>query len=300
MDKTIFDIHADDFGVSLSASQDIKCLGDKGCINSISIIPNMGAFGSSAPLLKTFPQSIKRSVHLNFMEGKSFLEASQIPDLVDEDGCFKVSWGTLLLSNFNPMKRNIIKKQLSAEIIAQVEKCIAAGVVDPMALRLDSHQHPHMIPLVQDALFYAVDELEKQGRKVVFIRNTEDPLSLYFHSMKTLKGFSFSNMLKCIILNSFSLRLKRKLKERGLPIGYLCGVFYSGHMDQYRLEKVLPLLEKLAVKKKCVVEVLFHPGSVKKEEITSEFTKPGFVQFHLSNNRHVEFNALCRLSGVSV
>ena len=300
MDKTLFDLHADDFGVSLSASRDIKSLGEKGCIDSISIIPNMSAFDLSAPLLKSFPPSIKRSIHLNFMEGKSCLEASQIPDLVDEKGCFKVSWGSLFLANFNPVKRKKIKKQLSAEIAAQVEKCIASGLVDPLSLRLDSHQHTHMIPLVQDALFDAVDELEKQGRKVVFIRNTEDPISLYLHSFKTLKGFSFSNMLKCIILNSFSFRIKRKLMERGLPAGYLCGVFYSGHMDQDRLEKVLPLFEKLAVKKKCVVEVLFHPGSVKKAEISPEFTKPGFVQFHLSNDRHVEFNALCHISGVSV
>jgi hypothetical protein len=48
------------------------------------------------------------------------------------------------------------------------------------------------------------------------------------------------------------------------------------------------------------VEVLFHPGSVKKEEITSEFIKPGFVNFHLSDNRKIEFNSVCKLSGVSI
>ena len=300
MNKTIFDFHADDFAVSLSSSQDIRSLAEKGALGSISIIPNMNAFGSSAPLLKSFPPAVKRSVHLNFMEGRSCLGKGEIPDLVDKDGCFKVSWGSLLLSNFKRSKRLTLKKQLSAEIVAQVEKCIASGLVDPASLRLDSHQHTHMIPLVQDALFEAVDELEKQGRKVVFIRNTEDPISLYFHSFKTLKGFSFTNMLKCIILNSFSFRLKRKLRERGLPIGYLCGVFYSGRMDENRLENVLPFFEKLAINKKCMVEVLFHPGSVKKEEITPEFTKPGFVQFHLSNDRHVEFGAVCHISGVSV
>ena len=300
MDKSLFDFHADDYAVSLSSSQDIRSLGEKGAIDSISIIPNMSAFETSAPLLKSFPQAIKRSIHLNFMEGKSCLAKEEIPDLVDENSFFKVSWGSLFMANFNPVKRSVLRKQLTTEIVAQVEKCIASDLVDSMALRLDSHQHTHMIPLVQDALFEAVDTLEKQGRKVVFIRNTEDPLSLYFHSARTLKGFSFSNMLKCIILNSFSYRLKRKLKERGLPVGYLCGVFYSGQMDKERLDQVLPLFEKLAEKKNRRVEVLFHPGSVKKEEIAPEFTKPGFVQFHLSNNRHMEFDALCHLSGVSV
>ena len=300
MDKSFFDFHADDFAVSSSSSRDIVHLAEKGVLDSISIIPNMSAFEQAAPLLKSFPQVVKKSVHLNFMEGKSCLPASKIPNMVDENGCFKVSWGSLLLANFNPLKRKAVKEQLAAEIVAQVEKCIAAGVVNSMALRLDSHQHTHMIPMVQDALFDAVDCLEKQGRKVVFIRNTEDPISPYFRSIKTLGRFSFSNMLKCIILNSFSFRLKKKLDKRGLPIGYLCGVFYSGHMDEERLRVVLPLFEKLAKKKNRRVEVLFHPGSVKKEEITEEFTKPGFVQFHLSKNRNIEFNALSKLSGVNL
>ncbi len=300
MDKTLFDFHADDFAVSLSASQDISRLGEKGAIDSISIIPNMSAFAQSVSLLKSFPPEVKRSIHLNFMEGRSCLPKEKVSELVDYRGCFKISWGSLLLSCFKRSKRVTLKTQLAEEIVAQVEKCIATGVVDPEALRLDSHQHTHMIPLVQEALFEAIDRLEEQGRKVVFVRNTQDLLSIYFGTKGGLKEFSFANMLKCLILNWFSIALRRRLKERNLPIGYLCGVFYSGHMDDERLKKVLPAFEKLAIKKKCKVEVLFHPGSVKKEEITPKFNKPGFVNFHLSKNRHIEFNTLCNLSGVRV
>jgi len=300
LDKTLFDFHADDFAVSLSASQDISRLGEKGAIDSISIIPNMSAFAQSVSLLKSFPPEVKRSIHLNFMEGRSCLPREKVSELVDEEGCFKISWGSLLLSCFKRSKRVTLKTQLAEEIVAQVEKCIATGVVDSKALRLDSHQHTHMIPLVQEALFEAIDRLEEQGRKVVFVRNTQDLLSIYFGTKGGLKEFSFANMLKCLILNWFSIALRRRLKERKLPIGYLCGVFYSGHMDDERLKKVLPAFEKLAIKKKCKVEVLFHPGSVKKEEILPEFNKPGFVAFHLSKNRHIEFNALCKLSGVSI
>ena len=300
MDKTIFDFHADDFAVSLSASRDIISLGDKGVIDSISIIPNMSIFDEVVPLLKSFPQTIERSVHLNFVEGKSCLPKETVPDLVDDEGCFRISWGSLLLTGFNPARRKRVKEQLAAEIVAQVEKCIEAQIVLPDALRLDSHQHTHMIPLVQDALFEAVDRLEKKDRKVVFVRNSEDPIRLYFSSFKTLKSFSAANMLKCMILNLFSQRLKKKLKERNLPAGYLCGVFYSGHMDEERLSEVLLAFERLAGKNKRKVEVLFHPGRVRREEILPEFTKPGFVKFHLSSNRHIEFNSICKLSGVSV
>ena len=260
----------------------------------------MSAFDQAASMLEGLSPQVKKSVHLNFMEGRSCLPKGTVPDLVDNDSCFKVSWGSLLLDSFNPIKRGRIKRQLADEIVAQVEKCIAAGLVEPGALRLDSHQHTHMIPLVRDALFDAIERIERQGRKVVFVRNTQDPLSIYFGTKGGLKEFSFANMLKCLILNWFSIALRRRLKERNLPIGYLCGVFYSGHMDDERLKKVLPAFEKLAIKKKCKVEVLFHPGSVKKEEITPEFNKPGFVNFHLSKNRYIEFNSICKLSGVSV
>ena len=300
MDKTLLDLHADDYAVSLSASRDINALGGKGAVDSISIIPNMMDFDQAVSLLKDFPQDIKRSIHLNFMEGKSCLPKETVPDLVDENSCFKVSWGSLFLTSFNPVNRGRIKNQLSTEIVAQVEKCIAARVVLPDALRLDSHQHTHMIPVVRDALFKAVEKLEKKGRKVVFVRNTEDPISLYLRSFKSLKGFSFSNILKCMILNYFSQSFKKKLSERNLPAGYLCGVFYSGHMDEERLKTVLPAFERLAGKNKRKVEVLFHPGSVKKEEITPDFTKKGFVQFHLSPNRHIEFDAISKLSGASL
>ncbi len=300
MDNTFFDFHADDFAVSLSASQDISRLGENRAIDSISIIPNMSAFGPSASLLRSFPPEVKRSIHLNFMEGRSCLPKEKVSELVDDSGCFKISWGSLLLSGFKRSKRVTLKTQLAEEIVAQVEKCIAAGVVDSKALRLDSHQHTHMIPLVQEALFEAIDRLEEQGRKVVFIRNTQDPVSLYFKSFKTLKGFSFPNLLKCIILNHFSRSLKKKLESRGLPIGYLCGVFYSGHMDEHRLSVALPAFERLAREENCRVEVLFHPGSVKNEEIAVEFNKSGFVDFHLSKNRHIEFNAICNLSGVRI
>ena len=97
MDKTFLDFHADDFAVSLSSGRDIIRLGEKGAVDSISIIPNMSSFDSSVSLFKTFPPEIKRSIHLNFMEGKSCLKKDLVPDLVDENFCFKVSWGSLLL-----------------------------------------------------------------------------------------------------------------------------------------------------------------------------------------------------------
>ena len=43
-------------------------------------------------------------------------------------------------------------------------------------LRIDSHQHTHMIPVVAEALF---EVLEEQGWKASYIRDAKEPF-LYF------------------------------------------------------------------------------------------------------------------------
>ena len=72
-------------------------------------------------------------------------------------------------------------------------------------------------------------------------------------------------------------------------------LLFSGHMDSERLEKVLPVYCKKPLAEGRTVEILFHPGSVKKEEITEEFIKPDFNSFHLSKNRRLEYTAIVSL-----
>jgi len=290
----IFDFHADDYAVSVKSSEDIRVLSEEGCLDSISVLPNMSAFDK---VQSPASWCVKCSVHLNFMEGHCCSHKEGLPDLVDENGFFKTSWLKLMAASYNPLKRNAVRKQLAEEIIAQIEKCIEAKVIKPQAVRIDSHQHTHMIPVVADALFDSVEKLSAFGIRVEFIRNTEDPVLLYLRSCGALKNVRLANILKCLILNFYSISFKRKLKDAGLPISYLCGVFYSGQMDAERLRIMLPVYERFAEKKNRRVEVLFHPGSVKRCEITEEFVKHGFVEFHLSPDRHIEYESIRLLKG---
>lgn len=291
MDNTNFpfDIHADDYALSKSSDSDILDLCTKGALNSISILPNLAIFPQSVKAFTerkaTFPHPLKVSVHLNFMEGKCVADKSLLPDLVDENGYFKISWGKLLLWNYNPFARGKIKKQLKTEIIAQTEKCIESLIINKDAIRFDSHQHPHMIPLVFDALLCAINE---KGYKVEYIRNPLDPIHLYLSERRFYKTFSLANIVKCLILNHFSKKVQKATKALHLKQNILCGVFYSGKMDKERVSSVLPNFTKDAKKKSADLEVLFHPGLMKSEELTDEFTKEGFNDFHLSINRSIE------------
>lgn len=289
----IVDIHADDFALSENSDKDILQLCSEEKLDSISIIPNLECFESAAAnFLSIQEKSDKKilvSVHLNFMEGKCCAEKFLLPDLVDSEGFFTASWGKLFIWNYIPSFREKIKFQLKTEILAQVRKCLDANIIDKNAIRIDSHQHPHMIPLVFDALKEAVLELENDGCKIEYIRNTQDPILLYGG-----KDIFSMNTVKCLILNFYSIKVRKYLVSKKLPVNYLCGVYFSGKMDS-RLKKVLPNFINKAERHNRNIELLFHPGTMLKSELTREFKKDGFNEFHLSENRKIEYNTLKEL-----
>ncbi len=290
--NSILDIHADDYALSPNSDSDIINLCKLGKLNSISIIPNLNFFNLSVQNFlkekKSFPNEIKVSVHTNVMEGKCcYSNPSELPHLVNTKGYFITSWGKLFVQNYIPFLRNKIKIELKKEIIAQIETCINANVINSNGIRIDSHQHPHMIPLFYEAIFEALDE---KKYSVEYIRNTIDPISFY----KNNRTDSIANIIKCLILNHYSRRLSRFLKKRNLPDSYLLGVYFSGKMDE-RIIKTIPVFCKKADKKNRIVELLFHPGLMLNDELNDDFTKEGFNEFHLSENRHIEYKTVKNL-----
>ncbi len=293
MEKKVLNIHADDYALSPNSDKDILNLCKLGKLDSISIIPNLDIFQNSVSQFITekqnFPKEINVSVHLNVMEGKCCADKDSLPDLVNEQGLFTVSWGKLFIWNYIPWKKNIIKLQLKKEISAQIKKCIEANIITADKIRIDSHQHPHMIPLFFDSI---IEVLEEEKFQAEYIRNTQDPLSFYFMS-GGFKDISISNVIKCILLNHFSKHARKILKKRQLPVSYLCGVFFSGKMDA-RIEKYIQAFIKNSKKNNYITELLFHPGLMLSEEINYEFTKAGFNDFHLSENRAIEYKEVLK------
>lgn len=126
-------------------------------------------------------------------------------------------------------------------------------------------------------------EVDLMDCSVSYIRNTHDPI--LFYRGKNL--FSL-NTVKCLILNFYSVRVARCLKLRNMNTNYLCGVYYSSQMD-CRIKDVLPIFSRKAEKKGLSIELLFHPGTMLENELTAEFQKQGFNDFHISDGRKTEF-----------
>lgn len=283
----MIDIHADDFGESVHASQDIlECLG-AGKLDSISILANMSCFERCVKIYreseKEFRKVPKLSVHINVMEGSCLSKPEELSKLVDKEGHFCVSWEKIFMASYLP-GRSVWKEQLKKEIRMQIS-AVLHSFPEAVPLRLDSHQHTHMIPVVRDAMLEVVRE---ENWKVEYIRNAKEPILPFLKKTALYKTYRPVNFIKNIVLNYCSFLLEKRLKQNSIPPMYLWGLIMSGHMDQERIALLYPDIFEKAVKRGRKLEILFHPGQVQKEEITPEFSQKEAVAFHISHDREME------------
>jgi len=270
-------IHSDDYAISVNASKDILRAIDERKIDSISILPNMSCFEDCINMLKDKLKDnyIKISVHINLIEGKCVSDKNLVYMLVDKNGYFKHSWINLFKYSYSFAKRELIKKQLKIEIKNQIEKIRR---LTNKKIRIDSHQHTHMLPIVFEALMEVIDE---ENYEVEYIRVSQEPLVPYIKEISLYKTYSIMKIISNIILNIYARKIKKILINKKISFGSLWGVVMSGKMDIERIKKLEDDMIKVALRKNDYLEILFHIGSVLEEEITSEYTKKDFIKFHL-------------------
>lgn len=292
------EIHADDFGESVHASEDIlECI-KSGALDSISVLSNMSCFEKCVEMYRKEEENFvirpKLSIHLNVMEGSCLADPEQLPDLVDGEGHFCISWGKLFLRSYMPGKDRL-KRQLKVEMKLQIE-AVCRAFPEIGKLRIDSHQHTHMIPVVAEALFEVIRE---NGWQVEYIRNSREPLGPFLREKSLYKTFRPVNFVKNLILNYCAWFMEGKMKRLQLEPMLLWGLIMSGHMDEGRVKKLLPSMQREAERRGRMLEILFHPGQVKKEEISPEFSQKEAIAFHVSQDRKVEKAAVLGLRRMS-
>lgn len=291
------DIHADDYGLTMQTSRDILRCVNAGKLDSISVVPNMEAYDSTLVMWQEKLEkeiSPKISVHLNFMEGHCCCTDRKLSLLTDEKGYFKISWIDLVKYNYDPVHYQEAKAQLKAEIRSQLWKVIKDyQLLEKGGLRVDSHQHTHMIPIVMRALLEVIRE-EKIPTE--YIRISREAVAPYIQKISFYPTYRPVNLVKVAILNFFSVEDEKRIKKEDLSGMLLCGVFLSGSMDEKRVKELLPQLKKAAEKRGVTLELLFHPGSARKEETErEEFGSADANKFYLSDNRRVEYRAVMSL-----
>ena len=287
-DGSVFsiDIHADDYALSINTSKEMLELMHEGVLDSISIIPNMKCFESCMDMLKreipSLPFLPKMSVHLNLVEGK---HAS--------------TWKSLFLASYNPFRFNKYKQLLKHEISEQIERVqsqiaecidIASSNSIPCSqkhIRIDSHQHTHMIPIVRKALFEC---LASNNLNCEYIRNSREPLVPFISATSLWKSYSPVNIIKNLILNFYSIKIDNYDESENHEPMYLWGLIMSGKMDPYRVEQLYSPLTSKAAKDNRKLEILFHPGRMLEDELCDEIPISSAQSFYMSSNRDIEKN----------
>ncbi len=310
-EKNYIDYHADDYGVSMNNAVRIMELIEAGKLDSISIIPNMTVFDECMDYLNDKWDRLTKkpllSVHLDIVDGFSLagitdhLLTYSYEDEEKSRRIFHTSWGKLFISSFIPGRRKVIKDELTREFVLQIKRVFdklpnganmskdnGSGISGGrnVRLRLDSHMHTHMIPVVFDAMMSAVEELGLLN-ELTFVRVSREPIRPF----KKIKGtYPTVNMIKNILLNILSFRMERKLSKAGISYGLMWGLVMSGKMDEIRVGLLMKDMKEYAVRKDRIMEVLCHPGIALKEEGYIEYGEDD-KRFLYSENRDIEYDA---------
>lgn len=290
------DYHADDYGISPNNSNRLIELTKSGKLNSFSIIANMGCYEECMAMLKdnwsSFDIKPQISVHINLIDGYRLSSKK-------DDEIIRGSWGKLFLHSYLPTPgKSILKKQLTAEIKAQISRVyqdtrlLTDNAGTPVTLRLDSHVHTHMIPIVFDSMIDAIKELNLL-EEVDYIRNSKEPLCMFLTTSGVRGTCPSVNAIKNILLNMLSHRVSKRCSSYNINTGMMWGLMMSGKMDHERVTILLPKMKKKASKKNLFLEILCHPGIVLESEMRPEYGPDDLIAFP-SENRNIEYNMIAQ------
>ncbi|MBQ9359570.1 MAG: ChbG/HpnK family deacetylase [Lachnospiraceae bacterium] len=288
--------HADDYGMSMEQCERILSCHREGLLNGFSIMPNSDILEEAMKLAAPYEDEISYTVHLNLRDGRSNADKEKISHLVDENGIYNISFGKLVIGSYLPWLRKTLSKELRIEFKAQIERLMP--YFKDGRLRLDSHGHYHMIPVVFDAI---VDVIKENGMDVTFIRIPRENVGLYLRHKKEIKDFKAINFVKVAILNTFARRNLKKYPDifsKAKPYDFM-GVMLSGHMSYENVFPVYKEAVRIASKAGRDIEILFHPGSVREREALAKLNPEG-RWFFVDEWREKEADAMKRLPALQI
>ncbi|MCR4788262.1 MAG: ChbG/HpnK family deacetylase [Lachnospiraceae bacterium] len=291
------DYHGDDYATSMYNSRRMLELADSGKLNSMSILPNMSCYKESMKYLNDKWDTLKNkpmlSVHLNLIDGYPLSDHNN-PILCDEAGVINCSWERLFLYSYLPGKKHRqLKKDIRDEFRKQIKR-VYDDLPEGASLRVDSHLHTHMIPIVFDAMIGALKDL-KLLDKTEYIRVSDEPLTPFLNTKGVTFTYPLINIVKNRILHFLSGRVNYRLEKLGFEPGMLMGLCLSGKMDKERVDLAGPKIIEIAKKKDKYLEVLCHPGIVLWQERSEEYG-PSDMNAFFSKNRNVEYDAVMKRS----
>ena len=154
------------------------------------------------------------SLHLCLTEGRPL---SNCPDLPG-------GFGSLLLASLLPWQRRRVAPQLRTALLQQISRY--RQLTGLRQIRLDGHQHIHLVPLVLDAVLDLA-----RAESITWVRTTREPLpeglslALWWRSLRT------GGLVKWLVLQLLSGMAIPRLRRAGIQTNRrFAGVLFSGSM----------------------------------------------------------------------
>lgn len=242
MSNKKFILNADDFGMSKPHNKAVLDGYHSGFLTSASICANGNVFDAAVNEIIPECPNLGIGVHLNIIEGRSLLDTTKNKFLTNSDGIFNNSYLRLIsLSN-----NELFLTQVENEFRAQIEKVLSFCKID----HIDSHVHVHAIPKIFEltcklAKEYNIKQVRTQNEKFYLIPNIKKHINLKYPP----------NIIKVMLLNTFTTTNKKTIKEYGLQTNdFIIGVGYTGMMDDSAIYQGLSAIEE-----DSIVEALIHP-----------------------------------------
>jgi len=262
MNNKKFILNSDDFGLSKEINRAVLNGYNDGFLTSASICANGKAYKSAIDEILPECPNLGLGVHLNIVEGKSL---TKVPLLTDKNGEFNNGFLKLLLKS----KNEALLKDIEKEFRAQIESVINHAKID----HIDSHVHIHAIP----EIFKITAKLAKEYN-ISFVRTQYEEMYFVPDFKKHFNLKYPPNILKIIILNIFSKKNKKVLKDYSLKTNdYIIGVGYTGLMDEKTIEYGLSALDG-----NYTVEAVIHPS------INPACTGQRYREFKLTQSKELK------------
>jgi hopanoid biosynthesis associated protein HpnK len=231
-------VTADDFGAALEVNEAVERAHRYGILTAASLMVGGDAAMDAIARARRFP-SLKVGLHLVLVEGRPVLPAADIPDLVDDSGCFRTDMARTGVDIFFKPR---VRGQLAAEITAQFERFRASGL--PLD-HVNAHKHFHLHPTIAGLIL-------KIGRQfgVTAARVPAEPGAILNEIETVPQGLGDK------LLIPWTAMLRARFLRAGLLVpDQVFGLAWSGAMTEARLAGILRHLPN------GLSEVYLHPAT---------------------------------------
>ena len=273
-------LHADDLGLAAGVDAAIVDLARSGRLQGASLLVNGPSASDAVETWRKLADPPPLTLHLCLTEGHRLHNSPDLP----------TGFGTLLLASILPWQRRRIAPQLRTVLLQQISRY--RQLTGLRRIRLDGHQHIHLVPLVLDAVLDLA-----RSESITWVRTTREPLpeglslELWWRSLQT------GGLIKWFVLQLLSGLAMPRLRRAGIQTNRrFAGVLFSGSMFGKALRRSwLTAHSPGKIRRMSRPLVLIHPACRHAESGMDQDAFQQSVAFFSGTNRQKEWTSAQQL-----